>query len=80
MKGLKFFLLLLSVVAWFGFADQSDSDRRDPPNMVDPNANRQTQALYENLKEISAEHILFGHQDDLAYGVTWKEWHKKDPM
>lgn len=77
MKGLKLFLLLLSAVAWFGFADQSDSDRRDPPKMVDPKANRQTQALYENLKKIASEHILFGHQDDLAYGVNWKEWHKK---
>lgn len=44
---------------------------------VDPNATKQTKALYANLKKISQDHIMFGHQDALAYGVKWKGWHKK---
>jgi mannan endo-1,4-beta-mannosidase len=38
---------------------------------VDPNATAETRALIMNLKEISRNYILFGHQDDLAYGVHW---------
>lgn len=32
----------------------------------------QTIALYNNLKKLSVEGFLFGHQDDLAYGVNWR--------
>ncbi len=38
-------------------------------NLVDPNATPETKALYRNLKSLSGHHILFGHQDALAYGV-----------
>lgn len=41
-------------------------------NIVDKRANRQTKALLRNLKRLSERHIMFGHQDDLAYGVMWK--------
>lgn len=41
--------------------------------LSDPDATRQTRALYANLKKLSSQHILFGHQDDLAYGVNWRE-------
>ncbi len=41
---------------------------------VDPNATKQVKALYANLLEMSGRNILFGHQDDLAYGVGWKDW------
>jgi len=27
--------------------------------------------LFEQLKSVGNKGILFGHQDDLAYGVTW---------
>ena len=38
-------------------------------HLVDPNATPETKALYRNLKSLSDHHILFGHQDALAYGV-----------
>jgi len=41
--------------------------------LADPEASRETRALLLNLKTISDNGILFGHQDDLAYGVMWKE-------
>jgi len=46
-------------------------------NTVDKHASKATKALYDNLKKISQDKVLFGHQDGLAYGVEWKEWHKK---
>lgn len=38
---------------------------------ADPNATRQTKHLYRNLMKALPEGILFGHQDDLAYGMGW---------
>lgn len=37
-----------------------------------PNPTAETRALYQNLQMLSTKAILFGHQDDLAYGVGWK--------
>ena len=39
---------------------------------IDKKASRETINLYNNLKKISQKGFLFGHQDDLAYGVNWK--------
>lgn len=41
-------------------------------SLSDPKATKATVALYQNLHKLSKKHILFGHQDDLAYGVNWK--------
>jgi Glycosyl hydrolase family 26 len=38
----------------------------------DKNATKETVNLYHNLKSLFEKGILFGHQDDLAYGVNWK--------
>jgi len=41
-------------------------------SLIDKNATRQTQALYDNLKKWSAAHVLFGQQDATAYGHGWE--------
>lgn len=38
----------------------------------DKKATQQTINLYHNLKKLLNKGIMFGHQDDLAYGVGWK--------
>lgn len=41
--------------------------------LADPQATQRTRALFLNLQQAASESkILFGHQDDLAYGVGWK--------
>lgn len=40
--------------------------------LVDLKATAVTQSLYQNLFKLRDKGILFGHQDDLAYGVHWK--------
>lgn len=45
---------------------------KGPDFPSDPKATQETINLYRNLKRISAKGFLFGHQDDLAYGVHWK--------
>lgn len=38
----------------------------------DSKATQETVAFYNNLFSISKDHTLFGHQDDMAYGLGWK--------
>jgi len=38
---------------------------------IDKNATKETQALYYNLRELAKTKVLYGHQDDLAYGYNW---------
>lgn len=42
------------------------------PAPCDAKATKRTAALFGNLRDIAGKQIMFGHQDDLAYGVTWK--------
>ena len=39
---------------------------------IDRKATKKTRALYQNLKNLSETGVIFGHQDDLAYGIGWK--------
>ena len=39
---------------------------------VDTHATKETVNLYRHLKTLPSRGFLFGHQDDLAYGVGWK--------
>ncbi|MFI5152673.1 MAG: glycoside hydrolase family 26 protein [Chitinophagales bacterium] len=38
----------------------------------DTRATNETIHLFQNLRKIPAKGFMFGHQDDLAYGVGWK--------
>jgi len=52
----------------------SDDDGAGRVNdvLVDSLATPETVALFKNLHEVAKTGVLFGHQDDLAYGVGWK--------
>ena len=39
---------------------------------VDPEATQETKSLYANLHRLADEGVMFGHQDDLAYGIGWE--------
>ncbi|KFF02490.1 glycoside hydrolase family 26 protein [Flavobacterium reichenbachii] len=41
-------------------------------SLSDQKATPRTVALYKNLQQLTQKGYLFGHQDDLAYGVKWK--------
>src|SRR2546430_10231363 len=41
------------------------------PARVDPHATPETRALFVSLRRLAGKALLFGHQDDLAYGVQW---------
>jgi mannan endo-1,4-beta-mannosidase len=39
---------------------------------ADTKASPETKNLYVNLQDLSRKGIMFGHQDDLAYGIGWQ--------
>src|SRR5256885_12966512 len=41
------------------------------PAPIDLGATAETRALFVNLRRLAGKALLFGHQDDLAYGVEW---------
>src|SRR5947208_840835 len=47
------------------------SSGANAPVLVDQNATPETKALFHNLKTLSQEHTLFGHQHATEYGHGW---------
>lgn len=47
-------------------------NKNTPALPSNPKANRRTRELYTSLQSLPQKGIMFGHQDDLAYGVGWK--------
>lgn len=60
MKRLIIYFLLLAFVAYPVYSQ------------IDKQATKETKALYKNLKKSTEKGIMFGHQDDTAYGIGWK--------
>jgi hypothetical protein len=74
---LLLFLLLLNIPVIHALAQgrRPQAPGRQPQAQdqpIDRNATRETVALYRHLKNLPVKGFLFGHQDDLAYGVGWK--------
>ena len=63
-------LMCLGLFLPLWLAAQNGSPLINKPS--DPTATPKTKALFDNLRNISGKWILFGHQDDMAYGVHWK--------
>lgn len=40
--------------------------------LLDKKATVETRNLYQHLDRLTQKGVMFGHQDDLAYGVNWK--------
>jgi mannan endo-1,4-beta-mannosidase len=69
--------LILLIITTGCKKKQSPEPGENPPVttndiLVDSLATPETVALFQNLKSFAQTHVLFGHQDDLAYGVGWQ--------
>lgn len=62
-RNLNLFLALLMI------ATLDLSAQKHKP--IDPKATRETKALFNNLAELSKNHVLFGHQHATEYGHGW---------
>jgi mannan endo-1,4-beta-mannosidase len=63
---MKYLILLISL-----FILHSIAFAQDAVQLIDKAATKETNCLYSNLKAISKQHILFGHQHATEYGHGW---------
>lgn len=66
MNSLKNFIIVSNVFCAGLFTAQ------DTSLLSNKNATAETQNLYRNLWQLMDKGIMFGHQDDLGYGVNWR--------
>lgn len=66
MNSLKNFIIVSNVFCASLFLAQNTS------LLSNKNATPETQNLYKNLWQLMDKGIMFGHQDDLGYGVNWR--------
>ena len=75
MKRIPFVLLAL-LLSGVACSDDSEGPKKegesDPVTLTlsDPNATEETKALYSNLWAIQSKGFMFGHHDDLMYGLS----------
>lgn len=65
-------LLWINMILVAACSDPQIGSKANPSPLIDANTTPETRALYLNLKRLSPDHLLFGHQDALAYGVLWE--------
>lgn len=65
---MRIILQVLAIIGCFATIGQ--------PRLLDQKAGRKAQNLYKFLHHSASSQLLFGHQDDLAYGVDW--WEEKN--
>lgn len=72
-KNILFFLILCVAVQQISAQQHTTFSKAHISSLpVDKHATKETIALYGHLKKLLYKGIMFGHQDDLAYGVGWK--------
>src|SRR4029078_6465395 len=62
----------LIAIILFLFVSQLSFAQQPKYTLIDAKATAETKALYNNLKELSKKHILFGHQHATEYGHGWR--------
>lgn len=62
--------LVLLLIFAVSFSKGVNAQRNEP---IDESATKETKALYHNLKKLSKEHTLFGHQHATEYGHGWSD-------
>ncbi|MFV5697611.1 glycoside hydrolase family 26 protein [Flavobacterium sp. ZT3R17] len=66
-------LFALITFFYIGISCSSKAQTIDTKSSLsDKKSTPETLILYKKLKKLTSKGILFGHQDDLAYGVNWK--------
>src|SRR3712207_9542616 len=70
MKRIYLWVALTAVL--FSFSCMKFTDEHSfKEGLIDPKATKETVALFRNLKKLSKDHILFGHQHATEYGHGW---------
>lgn len=66
------YILCLFLISTLPLALLSQKENAGKGGPIDKKASKETVNLYWNLNKLLNKGVMFGHQDDLAYGVGWK--------
>lgn len=72
MIRLKNIIFVWPLLVLFCCSAQKANAQKSIEQTADRKATKETRKLYKNLHALWGKAMLFGHQDDLAYGVGWK--------
>ncbi|WP_163400540.1 glycoside hydrolase family 26 protein [Flavobacterium fluviatile] len=64
------FLIILAFI-WISCSTKATATDTNL-SLSDKKATKETTVLYKKLQQLTTKGYMFGHQDDLAYGVNWK--------
>ena len=67
-----FFVYFLGTFIQLAYSPASCQSLTGSNSPANKNATKGTANLYRNLKQLATKGFMFGHQDDLAYGVEWR--------
>jgi mannan endo-1,4-beta-mannosidase len=65
-------ILFYCLIAGLSACNPGTGKKDAHPVLSDQKATPMAMALFHNLHQLSADHVLLGHQDALAYGMGWK--------
>jgi len=71
VRGARVSLARTALLALALAAGATHARAQRPARLVDARATRETRALFGGLQRLRRTHVLYGHQDDLAYGLRW---------
>ena len=63
--------LVIFIFCCFGCGNIQGQEKQKTLSPIDPLASKETRLLFRNL--VNLQGTMFGHQDDLDYGIHWKE-------
>lgn len=63
---------ILASLAFAVFSCNSNAQKTQKVTLSDTEATPETVHLFQNLNKLKEKGYMFGHQDDLAYGVNWR--------
>ena len=66
-------MIIKNLIIPFFLAISAQTSFAQEIKLSDGKATKETKNLYKNLQKLMTKGIMFGHQDDLAYGVNWKK-------
>lgn len=69
MNKISYTFVIIMIFGYLGCSKQSSSYQ---PTIANPNATTETKNLHERMVQLMKRGIMYGHQDDLVYGHTWK--------
>ena len=71
-KKITYWIKIILLIIFLQSCKSTTPLMKQEASLADEMGTKQTEYLYNRIKEISKAGYAFGHQDDMAYGMGWK--------